>query len=224
MPLRLRILIADDHPIFRHGLRQLIEKESHIRVVAEVDNGESALESIAAHRPDIAILDVDMPRKDGFAVARELLDLHSPTRVIFLTLYKDAMHLDEGLRLGIKGYVIKDSAATDITRCIEAVAAGNTFVSVALSVYLQNRGKGTKVVLPASDGLRGLTATERHILFLLAGYKTNREIAVRLFVSVRTVENHRANICAKLSLHGTHALMKYALKHLSELTPDERQG
>jgi DNA-binding NarL/FixJ family response regulator len=218
MPSEIRVLIADDHPIFRHGLRQLIERDPRIKVVAETDNGESALEMIATHRPDIAVLDVDMPQKDGFDVTRELKRQRSPTQVIFLTLHKDEIHFSEALSLGVKGYVIKESAATDIANCIRAVAAGRDYISPELSTYMLHRNRHSSALMKEQPGVNELTATERQILALLASYKTSREIASELSVSVRTIENHRANICSKLNLRGVHALMKFALKHKSQLS------
>lgn len=218
MSREITVLIADDHPIFRHGLRQLVEKDPQIKVVAEADNGETALELIAVHRPEAVVLDVNMPRKDGFAVLLDLRSQRLPTLVIFLTMHKDETHFNEALNLGVRGYVLKESAATDITNCIKAVVAGQSYVSPELSTYLLNRGRRASTLRQEKPALSELTATERQVLTLLAGYKTNREIAGELFVSVRTIENHRANICSKLGLHGTHALMKFALKHKSELS------
>jgi DNA-binding NarL/FixJ family response regulator len=218
MSSEIRVLIADDHPIFRQGLRQLIEKDLHIKVVAEADRGDTALELIAAHRPEVAVLDVNMPGKDGFAVLHGLQSQHLDTLVIFLTMHKDEMHFNEALNLGVKGYVLKESAATDITSCIKAVAAGQNYVSPELSTHLLNRGRRASALLNDQPNLVDLTATERRVLSLLARYLTNRAIAAELFVSVRTIENHRANICSKLDLHGTHALVKFALKHKSELS------
>ena len=209
----IRVLIADDHPIFRQGLRQMLDMEPQIRVVAETDNGKTTLELIILHNPDIAVLDVDMPQRDGFSVTRALQQRHLPTQVIFLTMHKDEMHFNEAINLGVRGYVIKESAATDIANCIRAVAAGQSYVSPELSTYLFSRVK--RASTPPLT-LSELTATERHILALLAEYKTSREIAADLFLSVRTIENHRANICSKLNLRGAHALMKFALKHKSE--------
>jgi DNA-binding NarL/FixJ family response regulator len=218
MSSEIRVVIADDHPIFRQGLRQLVEKDPRIKVVAEADNGETALELIATHRPEAAVLDVNMPGKDGFAVLRSLQSQRLPTLVIFLTMHKDEMHFNEALNLGVRGYVLKESAATDITSCIKAVAGGQNYVSPELTTYLLNRGHRATALFKDQPNLNELTATERRVLALLADYKTNREIAAELFVSVRTIENHRANICSKLNLHGTHALMKFALKHKFELS------
>lgn len=128
------------------------------------------------------------------------------------------MHLNEALNLGVKGYIINDSATTDVINCIKAVAAGESYISPALSSHLLNRGRRALALHLRQPGVSQLTATERRILLLLAEYKTSRQITEELGVSLRTVENHRANICVKLDLHGTHALVKFALQHHSELS------
>ena len=217
MKTEIRIVIADDHPIFRQGLRQVIEKDAFLKVVAEAEDGVAALERIQECGPQIAILDIDMPNQDGFAVARSIREHRQPVSVIFLTMHKDEMHFNEALDLGVRGYLIKDNAAADVVNCIRAVAAGENYISPALSTYLLNRSRRVTTFVQQHPGLRELTATERRILALLAEYKTSKEIAGELCVSVRTIENHRANICTKLDLHGTHALAKFAIQHKSEL-------
>ena len=214
----IRLLIADDHPVFRQGLRQLIEKDSRLKVLAEAGTGATALELIAALDPDIALLDIDMPEKDGFVVVRSLSSQGLATKIIFLTMYKDALHFNEALNLGVRGYIVKDSAATEIINCIHAVAAGNSYISPVLSTHLINRNHQAVTLLREQPRLSELTATERRVLTLLAEYKTSREIAGELGVSVRTIENHRANICLKLDLHGPHALVKFAQHKKSELS------
>lgn len=211
----IRIVIADDHPIFRQGLRQVIEAKPNLTVVAEAEDGVVAFERIRELRPDVAVLDIDMPRQDGFAVARGIREQRLPVAVIFLTMHKDELHLNEALDLNAKGYLIKDNAAADLVNCIHAVAAGQNYVSPELSTYLLNRGRRAAMLAGQQPGLQSLTPTEQRILALLADYKTNKEIANVLCVSVRTIENHRANICAKLDLHGTHALVKFAIQHKS---------
>jgi len=217
MKTEIRILIADDHPIFRQGLRQVIEKDSFLKVVAEAEDGEAALSQIEEQKPEIAILDIDMPNQDGFAVARRIRENRKPVSVIFLTMHKDEMHFNEALDLGVSGYLLKDNAAADVVNCIRAVAGGENYISPALSTHLLNRSRRAKAFLQGQPGLSELTPTERRILLLLAEYKTSKEIATELCVSVRTIENHRANICTKLDLHGTHALVKFAILHKSEL-------
>jgi DNA-binding NarL/FixJ family response regulator len=218
MKPEIRIVIADDHPIFRQGLRQVIERAPNLHVVAEAEDGIIALESIQVHKPDIALLDIDMPNQDGFAVARSIREQRLPVAVIFLTMHKDELHFNEALDLGVKGYLIKDNAAADVVNCINTVATGNNYISPALSTYLVNRSRRAKALVEQHPELSNLTVTERRILVLLAEYKTSKEIASELCVSARTIENHRANICTKLDLHGTHALVKFAIQHKSELS------
>lgn len=213
----IRILIADDHPIVRQGLRHEIEADARFTVLAEASNGRAALEQIQTLRPDIAILDIDMPEMDGFSVARELRARQFPVDIIFLTVHRDERFFAEALQLGIKGYVLKDSAVTDIVSSIRAVAAGEHFTSPALTSYLIKSRRAGAASTEQKTGLQDLTATERRILALIAEYKTSREIGDLLHISPRTVQTHRTNICTKLDLHGNHALMKFALTHRAEL-------
>jgi DNA-binding NarL/FixJ family response regulator len=218
MKAETRVLIADDHPIFRHGLRQVIEQARNLEVVAEAEDGVTAFERIQDSRPDVAVLDIDMPGEDGFSVARRVREQRLPVLVIFLTMHKDELHFNEAMDLGVRGYLIKDNAAADVVNCINAIAAGRDYVSPSLSTHLLNRARRAATFADQKPRVADLTATERRILALLAEYKTNKEIANELCVSVRTVENHRANMCNKLDLHGTHALVKFAIRHRSELS------
>ena len=135
----LRIVIADDHPVFRFGLRQIVEAEEGLEVVGEADDGEGALELIQKVRPSIAILDVGMPKLDGIALARLLQNAESPVNVILVTMYREEKLFRKALESGVKGYVLKDSAASDIISCIRAVAAGQNFTSPELTTYLVSR-------------------------------------------------------------------------------------
>jgi DNA-binding NarL/FixJ family response regulator len=214
MANQIRILIADDHPLLRQGLRLAIEADPRFGVIAEASNGRAALDQIQRLKPQIAVLDIDMPEMDGFAVARELRARQLPVAIIFLTVHRDERFFTEALQLGTKGYVLKDSAVTDIISSLEAVAAGEHFTSPALTTYLVKQRRG---VPTTKSSVQDLTATERRVLALIADYKTSREIGDLLHISHRTVQTHRANICTKLELHGSHALMKFALDHRSEL-------
>jgi len=218
METEIGIIIADDHPVFRQGLRQVIEKDQSLKVVAEAEDGQAALDQIRAHQPEVAILDLDMPKLDGFAVARAMQAERLPTAAVFLTMHKDEDLFNEALDLGVKGYVLKDSAITDIIGSIKAVTRGQNFISPQLSTYLLNRHGRAASLLEQKPGLERLTPTERRILRLVAENKTSKEIAQALFISVRTVDNHRTNISTKLELRGPHALLKFALDHKSELT------
>jgi DNA-binding NarL/FixJ family response regulator len=213
----LQILIADDHPIFRQGLKQVIEREKGFVVVAEAENGEVALERIVEFKPQVAILDIDMPRKDGFDVIRAINEKQLQVEVIFLTMHKDEMHFNEAISLGAKGFVVKDSVADDLVHCITAVAAGQNYISPVLSSLLLTWTSRARSVDRKASALDKLTPTERQVLLLLAEYKTSKEIASALGVSPRTIENHRSNICTKLELQGTHALVKFAAEHKEEI-------
>ena len=208
MKPEIRIMIADDHPIFRQGLRQVIEGDPRLKIVAEAEDGEQTLERLPGSGADVLVLDVDMPIKDGFDVARAIRTQRLPVAVIFLTMHKDERFFNAALDLGVKGYVLKDSAVTEIVGSIRAVAAGQEYVSPALTSFLLNRSRRAAALVAEQPGLEQLTPTERRILKLIAEYKTSKEIADELFLSSRTVEHHRANICEKLELKGTHALLK----------------
>lgn len=208
----ITILIADDHPILRQGLRHLIEREKDFRVVGEAGDGEQALQEIAARTPDVVILDVDMPKMNGLAVLEKLSAHDSATRVILLTVHDEEEFFSEARRLGARGYVLKDSAVEDIVKAVRAVAGGGNFISPSLAAHLFAPSRQSD-----RADLSALTATEREILKLIAEYKINREIADALFISPHTVKAHRRNICQKLALEGNHALMKYALENKTRL-------
>jgi DNA-binding NarL/FixJ family response regulator len=208
----IRIVIADDHPIFRSGLAQLLKTEEHINIVGEAANGEKALAIIRETLPDVVILDIDMPEKGGFEVAEELVAAQIPAEIIFLTMHKNETLFNGALNLGVKGFVLKDSAMEDIIEAVKTVRAGESFISPTLSGFLLKRAsvatKSTEI-----NSIELLTRSENRILSLISEYKSSREIAETLFISVRTVERHRENICLKLDLHGSKALLKFALEH-----------
>jgi DNA-binding NarL/FixJ family response regulator len=218
MQTEIRIVIADDHPIFRRGLRNLIESDPKLKIVGEAEDGEMALEHIRAFRPQIAILDVAMPVRDGFEVVRAMGEEGLCVPVIFLTMHQDERFFNAAMDRGAKGYVLKDGAVNDILASIKAVAAGRNFISPALSTYLLNRNARSASLVARKPSLNTLTDAERRVLQLIAANKTSRAIAAELHVSIRTVEKHRANICQKLDLRGSHALLSFALDHKSELT------
>jgi len=212
----IRVVIADDHPIFRQGLKQVIESDPSLKVVAEADDCDLAIARIREHTPEVAVLDVEMPSGDGFEVARAVRDDHLAVGLIFLTMYRDERLFNTALDIGVKGYVLKDSAVTDVVGAIKSVAAGRHFISPALSGYLINRDRRATTLPERVPGINSLSPTERQVIKLIAEYKTSREIADTLCVSVRTVEHHRANIAVKLNLKGNHALLRFAVEHVSE--------
>jgi DNA-binding NarL/FixJ family response regulator len=214
---QLRVLIADDHPVFRQGLRHTIESDKQLTVVAEAADGEQALARIHDTPIDVAMLDLTMPLKDGFAVARAVKELRLKVPLVFLTMHKDEHFLQAALDLGVKGYVLKDSAAVEIVNCLKAVVAGNDYVSPALSSYLIRRHTKAAAFASEKPALEQLTPTERRILKLIAGGQTSREIAEAMRIGIRTVEHHRNNMTTKLDLRGSHALVKFAIQNQEKL-------
>ena len=212
----IRTVIVDDHPIFRRGLRQSVEEADGISVIGEAADGKAALELIRTLKPDVAILDISMPVLDGFVVAREIVKENLSVEIVFLTAHTEESLFDEAMALGVKGYVLKESSMGEIVSCVRSVAQGKHYTSPALTSYLVTRAQRGSGSAP-NLGLENLTPTERRVLKLIAEYKTSREIADEMFVSYHTVETHRRNICEKLDLHGSHALMKFALANASEL-------
>lgn len=217
MKTEIRILIADDHPIFRKGLRQVIEADTRLKVIEEAEDGAVALERIQALKPEIAILDVHMPNMSGFDLVRALRKKRVPVEIIILTMYKDEEMFNTAMDLGVKGYLLKDSAITEIVSSIKAVADGQPYISPVLSKLLLDRSRRAASLRETQPSLEDLTPTELRVLKLIAEYKTSKEIADELFIHPRTVDNHRTNICTKLEIHGSHALLKFALEHKSEL-------
>jgi len=217
MKNELRIVIADDHPIVRHGLREMIEEDSSLRVVGEAGDGVKALAQIEQLKPDVAVLDIDMPKMDGLAVAREIKKRGILVQVVLLTIHREEALFQEALDIGVKGYVLKDSATTDIIASIKSAAQGQPFISPQLSAFLLKRRARSDVLAAEKSGLGALTPMEHRILRLIADDKTSKDIAAQLFISYRTVETHRTNICRKLELKGNLALIKFALAHKSEL-------
>jgi DNA-binding NarL/FixJ family response regulator len=209
--------MADDHPMFRGGLRQIITAQRDLRLVHEAGDGEVALRIARELKPTVAILDLDMPKLSGLEVAAVIQRERLPVHIIVLTMHREEDLCNEALDLGILGYVLKDSAADDILQGIRAVAAGRHYLSPSISGFLVNRNARAESLRRAKPGLANLTPAEVGVLRLIAQSKTSKEIADELGLSTRTVENHRFNIGTKLDLHGVHSLVKFAFDHKSEL-------
>ena len=210
------ILIAEDHPIYRDGLRQMIASEAGLKVLRETGNGAEALRLARELKPDIVILDMDLPGMNGLEVARCRQQERLDFKIIFLTMYREEDMFAEAMELGAKGYVLKESAAADILQSLHAVAAGQHYISPALSGLLLKRA-ALKKTGPEAPGVEHLSPAERRILKLIASDKTSKEIAEELGLSPRTVENHRSNMSAKLGLQGSHSLLKFAFANKNKL-------
>ena len=217
MDRKVKIILADDHPIYRDGLRGMLVSDASLDLVHETDNGRDALDQARRVKVDVLLLDVDMPVMSGVEVARERQRCGDAFEIVFLTMHREEDLFNEALDLGVKGYVLKDSAAADIRNAVHAVADGKPYFSPALSDLMMNRVAGAQTLRREQPGLEDLTASERRILKLIASDRTSKEIAADLGLSPRTVENHRANICAKLDIRGSHALLKFAFDNRSKL-------
>lgn len=211
MNREIKIVIADDHPIVRQGLRMTIERENDLKIIAEAGSGEEVLQIVKRQNPDVVVLDVDMPNGNGFDVLLKLREEEKMPAVIMLTVHCEEEFFNEAVKNGAKGYVLKDSTVTDIVQAIRAVCAGQNYLSPAVTSYLFQKRNNS------SNGIEQLTPSEKNILKLLSEYKTSNQIAEELFISPHTVKTHRKNICLKLDLEGNHALMKFALENKSAL-------
>ena len=214
MANEITVLIADDHPIFRRGLHEVIAAEPRFRLVAQVEDGEAAWAAIRQQVPQVAVLDVDMPGKDGLTVARAVKESRLAVAIVLLTMHRNERLFNTALDLGVEGFVLKDSAMAEIVSAITATAGGRRYITPLLTEFLLHRRRaGVPGQIDGDPQLALLTDAERRVLALVAEHKTSREIATELFVSVRTVDRHRANIVTKLELHGAHALLQFALAH-----------
>jgi DNA-binding NarL/FixJ family response regulator len=217
MSIEITVIIADDHPIFLNGLKQIIAEDENIKIIGEAGEGEKALQLINEINPEIAILDFDMPKKNGLEILKEVTHNKSETKIIFLTMYKEEDMFNEAMDNGLMGYVLKENAADDIVECINTVSKNCHYISPLISDHLINWRIRINGLVKKSPKLTDLTAMERKILRLVADNKTNKEISEELFISHRTVENHRNEISKKLNLKGSHSLLKFAIENKSFL-------
>ena len=205
----LHILIADDHGIVRSGIRMLIDRQQGMHVVAEAEDGIQAVELAQATRPDVAILDVSMPRMTGLQAAREIRARVPDTSVLLLSMHDDERYFFDAVDVGAAGYVLKRSADTDLIDAIQAVARGEQFVSpvterAVIKEWLEN-GREDRLEDP-------LTPRELDVVKLIAEAHTNKQIAQALHVSEKTVESHRANVLSKLGMRDRVELVRYAIR------------
>jgi two-component system response regulator NreC len=208
----IRILLADDHTVMRKGLRLLLESQAEFSVVAEASDGRQAVEQAEATQPDVAVVDVAMPNLNGIEAAQRIAAASPRVAIIILSMHSDEGYVLRALRMGAKGYLLKDSAEGDLIDAIKAVSQGRTFFSPEISKMLvedyirEIRTRGVE------DSYDLLTAREREILQLLAESKSNKEIAQALNLSPYTIETHRRNLQEKLNLHSLAELILYAVR------------
>jgi DNA-binding NarL/FixJ family response regulator len=215
--MTIRVLIADDHPLFRRGVAEAISRAGDISIVGEASTGDESWNLIQTVDPDVVVMDIEMPGQRPLEIARRLRDARARVRVLFLTMHGDESVFREAIDAGAAGYVLKDAAASEIVAAIRASAAGTPYISPSLSAHLLTRIQRSSLLADHKPELQHLTMTERKILKSISLGKTSKEVAQECGISFRTVENHRANICGKLGLSGTNALLRFALDHKNEL-------
>jgi two-component system response regulator NreC len=210
---QIRILLADDHNVMRKGLRLLLESQPGFTVVCEAADGRQAVEQAEATQPDVAVLDITMPNLNGIEAAQRIVVASPGTSIVILSMHSDEGYVLRALKAGAKGYILKDSAESDLIEAIENVHKGKTFFSLEVSKMLvedyvrEIRNKGTQ------DSYESLTSREREVLQLLAEGKANKEIAGALNLSLYTIETHRRNLQEKLNLHSFPELVLYAVRN-----------
>ncbi|HEX9344470.1 MAG TPA: response regulator transcription factor [Candidatus Acidoferrum sp.] len=209
---KIRVLLADDHTLMRRGLRLIVEQQPDLVVVGEAEDGRQAVALSASVKPDVAVLDIGMPNLNGIEAAKQITDGESGAAVVILSMHADETYILRALKAGARGYLLKDSAESDVVRAIRSVAEGKSFFSPAVSkVMLEDYVKKLQRT-GSEDSYDLLTPREREILQLVAEGKSNKEVANLLHLSVYTVETHRANIMEKLKLKSVPELILYAVR------------
>jgi len=204
-----RIIIVDDHSFVRVGLKQLINKDPQLSVVAEAKNGQELLDILPHKKCDLIIMDISMPEMDGLTAIKELNDRFKGTKILILSMLKDYPHFKEVMAHGACGYMVKDDAPEQLTLAIKAILRGKKFVSQSVTTMLADRE--VRSLDDSVPSLEILTKREQQILAMIAKSMPNKNIATKLKISIRTVEHHRANLTNKLGFRDTASLVKYAL-------------
>ena len=212
----IHVLLADDHPVVRRGLKATIEEDLSLRVVAEAADGNDALRQIVELRPAVAILDIDMPGLNGLGVARELSAQKIETHVVFMTFHADEDLMRAAMDAGGKGYLLKGSETDEVGAAIHAVCAGRTYIGSKMAAVLLKQKDEVSGSAQQLD-ITILTPSEKKILRLIADGLSSKEIGDALSIHYRTVENHRTNMCRKLNIEGANALARFALQHRAAL-------
>lgn len=205
---RIRILLADDHPVVRRGFQMILAEQSDMEIVGEAGNGREALELAAKLKPDVVVMDVAMPELNGIEATRRMAENAPHARVLALSMHKDSVYVRETLRAGARGYLLKDSVAADLVSAVRAVAAGEGYLSPAVSDAVLDDYRRH-----VTNPIDLLTSREREVLQMLAEGKTNKEIAGVLNLSVYTVDAHRGRIMEKLNVHSINELVRFAVRN-----------
>jgi DNA-binding NarL/FixJ family response regulator len=205
---RIRILLADDHAVVRQGFKMILDAQPDMEIVGEAANGREVLALAEEVRPDVVVMDVAMPELNGIEATRRLAASMPHARVLALSMHKDSVYVREILRAGARGYVLKESGAGDLVKAVRAVAAGEGYLSPAVSNAVLDDYRRH-----VTNPIDLLTTREREVLQMLAEGKTNKEIAAVLDLSVYTIEAHRGRIMEKLNLHSINDLVRFAVRN-----------
>ncbi len=217
---RTRVLLADDHPLVRAGVRRVIEAVAHLECVGETGSGAETLRFLRTNAPDVLILDLNMPDGDGFSVLREASTVAPDTRIVVLTMHAQPEYVTRAVREGANGYLLKDLAVQDLVAAIDTVMAGGSFFSERAQKALAD---SVRTGGASESALARLTGREREVLAAVARGLTTKEIAAAQNISTRTVESHRANLMRKLDLHSVALLTQFAIREGLIEGPDGAQ-
>ena len=209
------ILIVDDHPFFREGVKSLLAKQSTYRVAGEAGSGEEGLKKAKEIRPDLVIMDIGLPDVSGIDITRSIREILAETRVVILSMHLKIEYITKAFQAGATGYITKESATERLLECLESVSKGEYFMDPSLAhEVVENLMRSEKKELKSADAsYASLTRREKQVMCLLAEGLSTTEIAEKLFISRKTVENHRSNILSKLDLHSTVELVRYAARY-----------
>ncbi len=207
----IRIVIAEDHNLVRQGIRALLEQSGDVQVVAEAATGEEAIQLVEEHKPDVVVMDLSMPRLDGAQAAERIINMKLPTQIIILSMHADTTMVQQLLRHGVKGYLLKDAVTEELMLAVQSVSQGKLFLSPTISDSVM-----TMLLSPSDETAETaadlLTPREREVLQLVAEGHTNNAIAEILKISVKTVEKHRANLMTKLEVNDLASLIRESIK------------
>lgn len=207
---RIRLMLVDDHAIVREGIRSFLVAQPHLEIVGEASDGREALAKARELAPDIVLMDITMPHQNGLETTRLLSQQVPQTRVLVLTVHNNQEYAAQVIRCGARGYLLKDTSPTELVRAIEAVHAGQAFFSPLISQAMMN-DLVAKAAQPASTATHSLTIREKEVLIHIASGLSNKEIAERLELGLRTVETHRERIMRKLDIHNVAGLTRFAI-------------
>jgi len=216
---KIKIMLVDDHPIVREGIRSRLSSQPNMKIVGEAENGKEAVRKIQELSPHIVLMDINMPEMNGLEATKIISKVAPKAKVLVLSMHADKEYVVEIMRSGARGYVLKNSPPAELIRAIESVHAGEAFFSPGISsVLLDELSRG-----PEKSAASGLSQREREVLALIAGEFSNKEIADKLGVSVRTIETHRERLMRKLGIHTVAGLTKFAItNHLLKLDGPEK--